>query len=68
MLTTKQVADLLKVAPKTVAEWARQGKLPAMQLPGGSDWRFRPEDIQPYLDPNKNQKLRKAKPAMEGTK
>lgn len=35
LLTVKQVAERLNVAPKTVRKWRQMGKIPATMLPGG---------------------------------
>jgi len=34
-LTPAQVAELLQVSPKTVARWAKLGKLPCLRTLGG---------------------------------
>src|SRR5438105_911880 len=34
-LTTAEVAEILKVSPKTVTRWAREGKLPHSRTLGG---------------------------------
>jgi excisionase family DNA binding protein len=34
-LHTAEVADILHVSPKTVARWAKEGKLPFMRTLGG---------------------------------
>jgi excisionase family DNA binding protein len=34
-LRTAEVAELLSVSPKTVARWAKEGKLPFMKTLGG---------------------------------
>jgi excisionase family DNA binding protein len=34
-LHTAQVADLLQVSPKTVARWAKEGRLPFVRTLGG---------------------------------
>ena len=34
-LRTAQVADILYVSPKTVARWAKEGKLPFLKTLGG---------------------------------
>jgi len=34
-LFTSQVADLLHVSPKTIARWAKQGRLPHQRTLGG---------------------------------
>jgi len=35
LLTVKQVAEKLGVAPKTIRAWRQGGKIPATILPGG---------------------------------
>lgn len=39
ILTTEEAAELLRLHPKTVARWARQGKIPGAVRDFG-DWRF----------------------------
>jgi excisionase family DNA binding protein len=48
ILTPDQVAERLSVAPYTVRQWAREGKLPAIRL--GKYWRFRSSSIDQWLD------------------
>jgi excisionase family DNA binding protein len=36
LVTARQVADRLGVAPRTVLRWTRRGELPAIRLPGGA--------------------------------
>jgi excisionase family DNA binding protein len=43
LYTPKEVAQLLKVTLRTVQEWIRIGKLPAMQY--GRIWRVRADDL-----------------------
>jgi excisionase family DNA binding protein len=49
LLTARQVADLLGVSAETVLRWARNGKLPAIRLPGGAI-RFRADDLDGWLE------------------
>jgi len=35
LLSTREVADLLNVAPRTVTNWIRADRLPYVRLPGG---------------------------------
>ncbi len=35
LLRTREVARLFQVSERTVAEWARQGRIPAVRTPGG---------------------------------
>jgi excisionase family DNA binding protein len=48
VLTPKQVADIFKVSPDTVAGWAENGKLAFFRTPGGHR-RFRREDVEAFL-------------------
>lgn len=47
-LTTAQVAAMLGVAPETVVNYAKQGKLPGFKLPG-DHWRFFRSDVDRLL-------------------
>jgi excisionase family DNA binding protein len=49
LLTAREVAEHLGFAPKTILRWRRRGLLPAIELPGGKV-RFRPEDVDAWLD------------------
>lgn len=44
LLTPAEVAAIFRVGVRTVAGWARDGKLDAVQTPGGHR-RFRSEDV-----------------------
>ena len=46
-LTAKEAAQYLKVEPRTLLLWARQGKVKAYTLSGTARhvWRFRVEDL-----------------------
>jgi excisionase family DNA binding protein len=48
LLTAREVAEMLAVSTETVLRWVRQGKLPAIRLPGGAI-RFREADIDRCL-------------------
>jgi excisionase family DNA binding protein len=43
ILTNREVADLLKLHPKTVNKLASAGKLPAYRI--GRQWRFRKSEV-----------------------
>jgi excisionase family DNA binding protein len=45
LLTPKEVAQMFRVSPKTVARWARDGKLAATRTLGGHR-RFRASDVE----------------------
>lgn len=48
LLTARQVADMLGVAPATVLRWTRQGALPAVRLPSGQI-RYRAAELEEWL-------------------
>lgn len=45
LMTPGEVADLLRVDPKTVTRWAAANKIPSLRTPGGHR-RFRESDIR----------------------
>jgi excisionase family DNA binding protein len=48
ILTIREVADLLKLHPKTVNKFALAGKLPAYRI--GRQWRFRKSEVLRALE------------------
>jgi excisionase family DNA binding protein len=46
LYTTDEVAQLLKVTPRAVQKWVREGKLPAVKY--GRALRIRAEDLQRF--------------------
>ena len=48
ILTLPEVAQLLKVAEKTVYTMAQKGELPAFKV--GGQWRFRRTDLDAWMD------------------
>ena len=48
ILTIREVADLLKLHPKTVNKLANSGKLPGYRI--GRQWRFRKSDLLRVLE------------------
>src|ERR1051325_10787649 len=49
LLTPSEVASMFRVNPKTVARWARAGKISAIRTLGGHR-RFRASEIRNYLE------------------
>jgi excisionase family DNA binding protein len=47
LLTPEEVAERLKVKPRTVQEWLRTGRLAGLKL--GKLWRIRESDLQAFL-------------------
>jgi len=50
LMDIKQVAAYLQITEATAYNWAQSGKLPGIKI--GRIWRFRPEDIEAWLDEN----------------
>lgn len=48
LLTRDEVADLLRLSPRTVAEYVRRGELRGRLI--GRRWRFRHEDVDAFLE------------------
>ncbi len=51
ILTLPEVAQLLKVAEKTVYTMAQKGELPAFKVRG--QWRFKRDDIDSWIEQQK---------------
>ncbi len=49
VLTSAEVADLLKVHLSSVRRWSRNGKLRGYRLGGEGDWRFLRKDVLAFL-------------------
>lgn len=49
-LTADEAAAVLRVAPRTLIQWAVEGRVPASKTPGGH-WRFLEEDLLLALCP-----------------
>ncbi len=49
LLRTSDVALLFQVSERTVAEWARRGRIPAVRTPGGHR-RYPANEIRALLD------------------
>ena len=49
-----EAADHLKVKPRTLAQWAREGKVPAHRLSGTQrvTWRFLRQELDAMLMPS----------------
>lgn len=51
--TVKEVASYLKLAEKTAYRLASEGKLPGFKV--GGSWRFRKQDIDSWINDQRNQ-------------
>lgn len=49
VLTSLEVAELLKVNIGSVRRWSRSGKLKGYRLGGYGDWRYLKEDVLAFL-------------------
>jgi excisionase family DNA binding protein len=47
LLTPEQAANQLGIAPRTLREWLRSGKLPGVKL--GRLWRIREADLEAFI-------------------
>ena len=52
LMTIEEIASYLKVKKRTVYDWVKKGKIPAIKTVG--QWRFKREKIDQWLD-SKNQ-------------
>lgn len=52
LMTLEEVADYLRLSKDTVYRMANSGKIPASKV--GNQWRFRKEDVDQWLEKNKN--------------
>ena len=48
LLTIEEIADYLRVKKRTVYEWLKKGKIPAIKTVG--QWRFKKTQIDKWLD------------------
>jgi len=48
LMTIEELADYLKVTRRTIYEWVKHNKIPALKLVG--QWRFRKDKIDAWLD------------------
>lgn len=55
LLTLKEVADILRVDPRTVERWLKNGALKGYKLGGGrtAPWRIEKEEMRKFLEKNK---------------
>jgi excisionase family DNA binding protein len=51
LMTIEDVAEYLKVTRRTIYEWLRHDKIPAIKLIG--QWRFKKERIDAWIDSRK---------------
>ena len=56
LIDTPKAAKLLDIHPVTLAEMAREGRIPAVKI--GRVWRFRPSSLQRWFDEQERQQKR----------
>ena len=61
LLTVNDVAEFLAVSPSLVYRLAADGELPSYRI-GKGTLRFRPEDVEEYLDSHAQGRTRARKP------
>lgn len=52
LLSIRDVAQFLQLNQTTIYAWAQQGTLPGYKL--GRTWRFRPSEIEAWLEERRN--------------
>lgn len=50
LLTSEEVAAVLRIDPKSVTRKALAGEIKAIRIPGNGPWRFRESVIRAYLE------------------
>jgi len=48
LMTMEDLADYLKVSRRTIYEWLKQNKIPAVKLVG--QWRFKRDKIDAWIE------------------
>ena len=48
LMTIEEVADYLRVKKRTIYEWVKKGKIPAIKTVG--QWRFKKDKIDAWID------------------
>ncbi len=51
LMTIEEVASYLRVKKRTIYEWIKKGKIPAIKAVG--QWRFKRQQIDSWLDSKK---------------
>ena len=51
-MTLEELADYLRLSKDTLYRMANNGQIPASKV--GNQWRFRKEDVDQWLEKNKN--------------
>ncbi|MCL4366718.1 helix-turn-helix domain-containing protein [Patescibacteria group bacterium] len=54
LLKIREAAEILGVNPETLRRWDKEGKLPAVKVSVRGDRRYKPEDIERFIEKNKN--------------
>ena len=63
LITLTEVAQYLRVAERTVYQWAQQGRVPSFKI--GNVWRFKQSDIDTWIEERKRDTPRTRKVAAE---
>ncbi len=50
LLRIKEAAEILGVNPETLRRWDKEGKLPAVKVSVRGDRRYKPEDIEKFIN------------------
>lgn len=49
LLSTRRVAELLEVSPRTVAKWLRDGELAGVKIYPGRNWRVEEAELERFI-------------------
>jgi excisionase family DNA binding protein len=49
-LTVEEVAERLRVSPRTVRGWLQDGRLKGRNLGGRAGWRIREKDVDAFME------------------
>lgn len=63
ILTLEEVAELLRVSVRTVADWAVKGEIPGGKI--GTSWRFKASEIDDWLSKKLSPRIKPDKPGYE---
>ena len=53
LLRIREAAEMLGVNPETLRRWDNEGKLVAVKVSKRGDRRYKPEDIERFIEVNK---------------
>ena len=64
LLTLFEVSEFLQIGERTIYQWVQKGTIPGFKL--GNVWRFRREDIEAWIEEQKNKTVRQNSSSVNG--